>query len=323
MIQLGQNTYYVDTGFMYIEQDLATGQVRNVTDSFAENGNALEYPSQKTLAITDGTRPGSVIVPRNEVLTNGETVVRRSTVVPQTEGSVIIPRREGSVIIPRKEGSVIIPKREGSVILHRKEGSVIVPQKQLSVINGSVVGRSVGYQTPRVVQRIVSTPRERIVESPREQYVTRVIERPQTVRVVRSNGYAPSVQSIPEGRISYVMDDSHMRGSYPVRRVIVRKADADYDDAVHRLYKTTINVSSSESDSSEGSREVIKTRYISTPSQQFKSVKGVPEAKMYVPTPNTTNHTKDSDSDSSSLDSVDIKKFEKDAKRSKKYKIKK
>lgn len=318
-----RHSYYVDTGYMYIEQDLSTGQVRDVTSSYIENQNAVEYPNQKQLAITNGSRPASVIVTKNEP---PPPTPHNTNVVGQT---VVMPKKEGSVIISRKEGSVIMPKQEGHVIINKREGSVIIPRREMSIINESVVrGSVVGYPQERIIQRVVTSPREhRIIKAPRGRIVTTQRERPQTVRVIRrSNGYAPSVRGIPEGRMAYVMDDSYVPGRYATRRVLVRNGDIDndYDNNIHRLYKTTINVPSSESDSSDSPKEVVKTRYISSPSNRFKNVKGVPAAKMYVPTSNVRpSKDSNSDSDTSSLDSVDIKTFEKGVKKTRKLDKKK
>lgn len=311
-----KHTYYVDTGYMYIEQDLSTGQVTDVTNSYIENQNAVEYPTQKHLAITNGSRPASVIVTKNEP----PPTPHNKNVVRQT---VVMPKKEGSVIISRKEGSVIMPKQEGHVIINKREGSVIIPRREMSIINESVLrGPVVGYPQERIIQRVVTSPREqRIIKAPRGRIITTQRERPQTVRVIRSNGYAPSVRRIPEGRMVYAMDDSYVPGRYATRRVLVRNGDIDndYDNNIHRLYKTTINVSSSESDSSDGPKEVVKTRYISSPSNRFKNVKGVPAAKMYVPTSNVgPSKDSNSDSDTSSLDSVDIKTFENGVKKTRK-----
>jgi hypothetical protein len=72
-----------------------------------------------------------------------------------------MPKKEGSVIISRKEGSVIMPKQEGHVIINKREGSVIIPRREMSIINESVVrGPVVGYPQERIIQRVVTSPRE-------------------------------------------------------------------------------------------------------------------------------------------------------------------
>lgn len=343
-----KNSYYVDTGFMYLEHDLTTGEVRNVSESYNEDAQgdnrAIEYPGQKPLAITagQGSRSASVIMPVNDPVqvADDPRIVRRSTVIPEREGSVIIPsKKEGSVILTRKEAPVIMPRREGSVILTRNEGSVIMPRregsviltrKEGSVINGSVIGGSVRYPAERIVQRRIVTPTERFALPPRERvmpgprYIQGPTAHPQTVRVIQSsNGYAPTVNPIPEGRrVVYVVDDSQHPGRYATQRVVNRNDDIErhHRDNIHKLYKTTINVGSSDSDSnSDVPKEVIKTRYINSANNRFKNVKGVPIAKMYVPTPAGPSKNSNSDSENSSLDSVDIKRFEKDSKKSKRY----
>lgn len=295
-------TYYVDTGFMYIEQDLQTGEVRNVTDAFKDqNQNAVDYPVNKPLAITAGPKAESVI---QQNAHEDVPVVRRSVVAPQKEGSVILPRKEGSVIV-RKEGSVIMPPNEGPVIIKRPAGSIINgsvvrgPVAGERIINGSMVRGPVAGE--RIIQRTVTRPPQRIMLPPRESFVAspRFIsapraQGPQTVRVIRPMSAGPQT--------NYRYVDNNRQ-------------------TTHRLYKTTINVASSDTDSSnDGPREVVKTRYMSSPSNQFKNVKGVPTAKMYVPTPNTgPSKNSNDDTDNSSLDSVDIRKFERELIKGRKY----
>lgn len=329
-----KNSYYVDTGFMYLEHDLTTGEVRNVSESYNEDtqgeNRAIEYQGQKPLAITagPGSRAASVIMPVNEPVqvADDPRIVRMS--IPEREGSVIIPSKKGKK--GKKEGSVILTRNEGPVMMPRREGSVIITRNEGSVINGSVVGGSVRYPSERIVQRRIVTPTERYALSPRERimpgprYVQGPTTRPQTVRVMQSpNGYAPAVNSIPEGRrVVYVVDDSQHPGRYATQRLIHRNDDYErqHRDNIHKLYKTTINVGSSDSDSnSDVPKEVIKTRYLNSANNRFSNVKGVPIAKMYVPTPEGPSKNSNSDSENSSLDSVDIKRFEKDSKKSRRY----
>lgn len=275
---------------MYIEHDLQTGQVRDVTGGFnGQNQNAVEYPSNQPPAITAGPKAPLAITagPKAEsvILQDEGPVIRRSVV--ERDGSVIIPRDDGPVMV-KKGGSVIMTPREGSVIIKRPAGSII---------NGSVVQGPIAGE--RIIQRTVTRPSQRIVLPPRESYVQgppRFVsapraQGPQPVRVIRPMSAGPQQQNYRY--VEYVGDNR---------------------PNTHRLYKTTINVASSDTDSSnDGPREVVKTRYISSPSNQFKNVKGVPAAKMYIPTSNAgPSKNSNDDTDNSSLDSVDIRKFERE-----------
>jgi hypothetical protein len=156
--------------------------------------------------------------------------------------------------------------RSRCVVIILPLGALIIRCSRGDVTTLCII-RSCGYPTtgPRTTDSlIIDISLRGIITDPSLLFIItgRIIttqrERPQTVRVIRSNGYAPSVRRIPEGRMVYAMDDSYVPGRYATRRILVRNGDTDndYDNNIHRLYKTTINVSSSESDSSDNPKEV-------------------------------------------------------------------